>query len=105
MRSPRAPPQRNFYQRRKERRMFGGVQADELERVFEVGQALARWHLGVAEALPAPIRRSGAKVCSAGVAPTVRRDVDVDIAEGRASYWPRPIPFSHSSIAPLHRAW
>jgi len=34
-------------QRRKERRMFLGIEADQLERVFEVGQALPRGRLGV----------------------------------------------------------
>ena len=41
-------------QRRKERRMFGGIDADQHERVFEVGQALPRRRLGVSETLAPP---------------------------------------------------
>ena len=41
-------------QRRKQRGMFGGIEADQPQRVFEIGQALPGGRLSVAEALPSP---------------------------------------------------
>ena len=45
---------RDVDKRRNERRMFGGIETDQLQCVLEIGEALARGRVGVAETLAAP---------------------------------------------------
>ena len=64
--------QRDVDQRREQRRMFGGVEADQPQRVLEVGEAPSGGRRPRRSA-GGPIRRSGATAYSATVATTTIR--------------------------------